>query len=166
MNPNKLVNQIVNLAKANSPEILTALGVSGVVTTTYLTAKATFKASRVIEKEQERLDEQPKSHPLDNKEKAKLVWTLYVPSAISGAVTIVCIISSSRASGRRTAAAVTAYSISEKAFSEYKDKVAEQLTANKQQKILDEIAQDRINQTPPPAIKSGDNAWSGRSSLL
>ncbi len=34
--------------KSNSPEILTALGVSGVITTSYLTAKASFIAGEII----------------------------------------------------------------------------------------------------------------------
>lgn len=150
MNLTQVTNRIARTLKSNRPEILTGLGVAGIVGTVYLAAKAGFEAHRVVEKEQFRLDQRPTSHPLDTKEKAKLTWKLYVPPAISGGLTIGCIIGASKANGRRTTAAVTAYSLTERAFGEYRDKVAEQLTANKQQKVLDEIAQDRINAKPPP----------------
>ena len=41
-----------------------------------------------------------------------------------------------------------AYSISEKAFSEYKEKVIEKIGENKEQKVRDEIAQDQVNRNP------------------
>lgn len=135
--------------KSNSPEILTALGVSGVLTTSYLTAKASFRAWRIIEKEQDRLDHFERSHTLDIKEKTKLVWKIYIPAGISGALTIGCVIGSSRATGRRTAAAVTAYSLTERAFSEYKEKVVEQIGKGKEQKVTDEIVQDKVTNNPP-----------------
>ncbi len=130
--------------KSNLPEILTALGVSGVVTTSYLTAKASFKASEVI-----RENETAKGACNDDKERfkerTKLVWKLYIPAGVSGTLTIGCIIASSKANGRRTAAAVTAYSLTERAFSEYREKVVEQIGKGKEQKIRDEVAQDRIS---------------------
>lgn len=154
MNASHVLNRLSKTFKLNTPEILTALGVSGLASTVYLGVKTTFKAARVIEKEQARLDLEPKSHPLDFMEKTKLVWKLYIPTGMSGAFTVFCITGASKAYGRRTAAAVTAYSLTEKAFSEYKEKASEQLTKVKQQKILDDIAQDRINENPPAKSSS------------
>lgn len=148
MNVNELIGNTTKLLKANAPEILTALGISGVITTAYLTAKATFKAAEEINHEQWMLDKEEKSHPLDTKEKAALVWKLYIPAAASGVVTIACLVGANHSSGRRTAAAVTAYSLTEKAFGEYKEKVVEQIGKGKEQKVRDEIAQDRINANP------------------
>jgi hypothetical protein len=142
MNLSQLVSKLTKSAKSNSPEILTALAVSGVVTTAYLTAKATFKASGHLE------DQSPH---MSTKDKTKLVWKCYIPAGVSGAFTIGCIVGASKANGARTAAAVTAYSITERAFSEYKEKVVEQLGKGKEQKIRDEIVQDRVNRKPPSA---------------
>lgn len=64
-------------------------------------------------------------------------------------MTICCIIGSSKASGKRTAAAVTAYSLTERAFSEYKDKVVEQMGVGKEQKIRDDMAQEKVANNPP-----------------
>lgn len=146
-----ILNRAVKTVKSNSPEILTALSVTGVVTTAYLTAQATFKAAKLIETDKSYTwDPQ---HPGDRKEQlkhdAKLVWRFYVPAGISGAVTIGCIIASKHSSGRRTSAAVAAYSLGERAFSEYREKVVEQIGEAKEQKIRDEIAQSKVDQNPP-----------------
>jgi hypothetical protein len=129
----------VKVIKSNSPVILTALGVSGVVTTSYLTAKATYKVAR---------DEDADPFA-SNKDKVKKYWKLYIPPAISGVMTVGCIIGASRSNTRRTAAAAAAYSITEKAFNEYKEKVAETIGKGKEQKIRDDIAQDHVTNNPP-----------------
>lgn len=144
MNLSSIFGNGLKLIKSHSPEILTALGVSGLITTSYLASKASFKAAEVIDHEQYILDLEDKSHPLDNKEKAKLVWKLYIPTVISGTVTIGCIVMASKSHSRRTTAAVTAYSLTEKAFSEYKEKVVEHIGKGKEQKVRDEIAQDKV----------------------
>ncbi len=137
----------VKTLKSNSPEILTALGVSGVVTTAYLTAKAAFKAADVI-----RESEAEHGWATDKKEnfkiRTKLVWKLYIPAGVSGACTVACIIASSKANGKRTTAAVTAYSLTERAFSEYKEKIVEQIGEGKEQKVRDDLAQERVKKNP------------------
>lgn len=140
MTVSELFTKAVQTIKSNSPEILTALGVSGVITTAYLTGKASYKSY-------DDLIMAPDDMPV--KEKAKIVWKNYIPAGISGVVTIGCIIGSSKATGRRTAAAMTAYSVTERAFSEYREKVVEQIGKGKEQKIRDEIAQDIVEKNSP-----------------
>lgn len=144
MNLSELIDHAVKVLKANAPEILTALGVAGVATTSYLSAKAGYDQGMMEANEPE----------LDTalKERAKQSWRLYVPAAVSGAGTVACIIFASKGNAKRTAAAVTAYTVTEKAFSEYREKVAEQLKLSeaKQQKVLDAVAQDRVLENPPP----------------
>ncbi len=143
-----LLTKTTKTLKTNSPEILTALGVSGVVTTAYLTAKASVRASDIIRavESNEGAHDDPKKR---FKERVTNVWKLYIPVGISGAFTIGCIVGASKASGRRTAAAVTAYSLTERAFSEYKEKVVEQIGKNKEQTIRDDLVQDRVTKTQP-----------------
>jgi hypothetical protein len=50
---------------------------------------------------------------------------------------------------RRTAAAAAAYSLSERAFAEYKDKVAETMGDKKEKTLRDNLAQDQVNARPP-----------------
>lgn len=140
MNLSGLVTKFSKSVKSNSPEILTALGVSGVITTAYLAAKASFQASDQLE------DQSPY---MTWQDRTKLVWKCYIPAGISGVATVACIIGASRSSGKRTAAAVTAYSLTERAFSEYKEKVVEQVGKGKEQKIRDDIAQEAVLNQPP-----------------
>lgn len=152
MNVTHLVKSLEKIVRVNSPTILTALGVSGTLTTAYLATKASFKAARVIDSEQERLDRNEKSHPMDNKEKSRLIWKLYIPTGISGVLTVGCIIAGTRIGMKRTAAAYSLLTVSEKAFSEYKEKVVEQIGAKKEQAVRDQIAQDRINKNPEQGV--------------
>ncbi len=52
MNTPDFIIKTVKLIKSNSPEILTALGVSGVLTTSYLVGKASFVASDQLSREE------------------------------------------------------------------------------------------------------------------
>lgn len=144
---NDLVTNVVKAAKAHSPEILMALGISGMVSTVYLTGTASFEAARLIDLEEE--EEGPSQDRRKRvKERTKLVWRLYIPAAASGVVSIACVIGSLKASGSKTTAAITAYSLTEKAFSEYKEHVVEELGKGKSQKIIDQIAQDKVLAKP------------------
>jgi hypothetical protein len=136
------------LAIDNSPGILTALGVTGTLTVAYLTGKATFKAADLLWDEQNRLDIQPERHNLEPKEKFQLVWKLYIPAAGTCVFTIVCIVTATRIGNRRAAAVAAAYSISEKAFTEYREKIVEKIGEKKEQSARDELAQERVDRNP------------------
>lgn len=141
-----LIKKAEKALRDNSPTILTSFGVSGTLTTAYLASKASFKASEIIR-------QHDVTRPLNRKDLFKerfgLVWKLYIPAAISGAVTIGCIIGAAKIGNRRMAAVTAAYSLSEKAFTEYKDKVTEKFGKNKEQSVRDEIAQDKVKQNAP-----------------
>jgi hypothetical protein len=89
---------------------------------------------------------------MSHKETAEIVWKVYIPPVVSAGVTIACIVGAAKASSRRTAAITAAYSLSERAFTEYREKVVEVLGKNKDQKVRDAIAQDKVTNNPPPAI--------------
>src|SRR5690606_8861442 len=61
---------------------------------------------------------------------------------------------------RRAAALAAAYSISDKAFTEYKEKVKEIVGENKERKVTTAIAEDHVRENPPGKgtviISSGD----------
>jgi hypothetical protein len=133
----------------NSPVILTAIGVTGVLTTALLVGKASFKASELIRDEQLLFD---KHAPIDAyygpTEKFHRVWRLYVPAAGTAALTIAAIICANRISARRAAALAAAFSISERAFEEYQSKVVERMGERKEVALRDELAQERLNRDP------------------
>ena len=135
----------IKMPDISSTTVLTSMGVTGVVTTAYLTGRASFKAAELIRRE-----EIVKTLPPDkltNKEKIKLVWPLYVAPVSVGCTTITAIVMANHTASKRIAALTVASGISERALTEYKAKVLEKLGEKKEMTIRDEIAQDRVNAT-------------------
>lgn len=167
MNLQQIIRDAKLLVSDNSPAILTGIGVAGTITTAFLTGQASFKAY-------EKIDDESSSNPeyiISTQNNVKLVWTLYIPPAIVGIGTITAIVFANRIGSRRAAAVAAAYTISERAFSEYKEKVVEHMGKQKEQKVRDEIAQDRINRNNLPrgltVVSSDDSvlchdAWSNQ----
>lgn len=170
-----LLHAAQKVLNENSPVILTALGVAGTITTAFLSGKAAVQATDRLRDEMVRRDfyntnvgELALQEPTP-KEKFLLTYDLFIPPALVCASTIGCIVMSNRIGTRRTAAMAAAYSLSEKAYTEYREKVYEHIGKNKEQKVRDEIAQDQIKRNPPPGdmVVVGDDvifheAFSGR----
>lgn len=148
MTLSKIAKLAEKFAVDNAPAIMTAIGVSGALATAYLTGKASFKAAEIIA---------DKEHDFGNglsfrygrNDKIKLIWKLYVPAAATAGLTITAIIFANRIGTRRAAAVAAAYSLSEKAIAEYKEKVIEKIGEKKEQAVRDDIAQDRVRNNPP-----------------
>lgn len=142
----------------NSPSILTAFAVTGAVTTAVLAGRASFEAAQIIALQEgiEGVSGDPKQRL---KDRVRLAAPLYIPAISAGVVTVACIIGANQIGNRRAAAMAAAYGLSEKAFTEYRDKVVEKIGEKKERAIVDEVAQDRVNANPPNKeiiILSGD----------
>lgn len=144
------------LAEINPTTVLTGLGVTGVVTTAYLTGLASFKSARLIDEMDKLHAEHRKANgpddensPLTSKEKFMLVWPHYVGPVAVGATTITAIVMSNHTASKKIAALTVASGISERAFQEYKAKVVEKIGAAKETAVRDEVAQDRVVNNPP-----------------
>jgi hypothetical protein len=147
-------NKLKFLLEQNSTTILTAVGVVGTVGTAVLTGRASFKAADLISEQQLRsiTESTPEEHipTVHSKtEKAKLVWRLYLPPVATGVLTVTSIIYANKISSKKIAALTIAAGASERAFTEYKEKVIEKLGAKQDEKIRDEVAQDRVTTNPP-----------------
>jgi hypothetical protein len=117
------------------------MGVAGVIATAALTGKASFRAAQIL----------AEGSPHDTTfQKAKTVWTLYIPPLSVAAVTITSIILAERIGTRRAAAVVTAFTISEKAFSEYRAKVVQKVGEKKEREMRDELAVERAERAHIP----------------
>lgn len=136
------------LVNENLPTILTGVGVVGTGATAYLTGRASFKAARLLDHNEIMHYEQTQGLEPSKKDKVKLVWKFYVPPALMMTSTMTAIIMANKVSSRRLAALAVASSITERAFSEYKEKVYEKLGRNQQEKVREEIARDRILKNP------------------
>lgn len=131
----------------NSPSILTAIGVSGVITTAYLTGRASFKAAEII-REREEEDGHAEDAKIRLKHRTQLVWKEYVPPVVMATMTVSAIVCANRIGQRRAAALATAYTIMERGYEEYRTKVIEKLGEKKEQALRDEVAQERIERNP------------------
>ena len=128
----------------NSPTILTGMAAGGVVSTAILAAKGGGPAYQdILHAESETTES------LSLKDKAFLTYKHYIPAFIAGSGTIVCLVAAHTASSHRTAAVMSAYSVLENSFNEFKDKALEIHGENKVKRIRDEIAQDRVTADPP-----------------
>lgn len=137
-----LVNVWKNTQKAlkkHSPEILTGIGIAGMIATTVTAVKATPKALRMIDAKEIEEDRR-----LSTKEAIAVSWKCYVPAAITGIFSTACLIGASSVNVHRNAALATAYTISETALKEYKEKAVEVVGEKKEQAIRDAVAKEQL----------------------
>lgn len=160
------VTNLFNTTKAfvtkRSPEILTGIGIAGMMTTTVLAVKATPKALRLIEEaEHAKYNEHHDndggftigSEELTVVETVKAAWKPYVPAAITCVASTACLVGASSVHARRNAALATAYQLSTTALSEYKAKVVETIGEKKERVVHDKIAEDKVKENPVSQTK-------------
>lgn len=144
MDLSKTTKSVQTTLKKNSPAILTGLGVAGFIGTVISVGKATPKAMMLLEEKKLDLDRE-KLTPV---EVVQTVWMCYIPAAVMGALSILCVISAHSANAKRNAALATAYGLSETALKEYKTKIIETIGEKKEKVVRDSISQDKIEKNP------------------
>ena len=139
-----IAKDIRKFASKRSPEILTGIGIAGMITTTILAVRATPKALKLIEeqKEEESVDE------LSSFEVVKVAWKPYIPAMVTCIASTACLIGASSVNTKRNAALATAYKLSETALSEYRDKVVETIGEKKERIVRDKVAEERVKKNP------------------
>ena len=135
----KAFREIPKVFKKHSPEILTGIGIAGMIFTTISAVRATPKALQLVD-EREIKD----GKRLTNSEIVKTTWKCYIPTAVTGICSIGCLIGASSVNVRRNAALATAYTISETALKEYKEIAVEVVGEKKEQAIRDAVAKDKL----------------------
>lgn len=144
---NGKLSNFINTTKGalckHSPEILTGIGVTGMITSTVLAVKATPKALWLLEEAAD-----IKGEKLTPVETVKAAWKPYIPALLTGVASATCIIGASAVNAKRNAALATAYAISERALLTYKDKVIETIGEKKEKEIREKVAQDEVNSKP------------------
>lgn len=125
--------------KQHLPKLLTWGGVCGMVSTTVLAVSATPKACRKMEAETRK-----QGKPLTKLEVVKLCWTDYIPAAVTGAVSIACVLFADATHDKRNAALAAAYSLTDTAFKDYREKVVAAIGEKKEEAVRDEVAKEQI----------------------
>lgn len=159
-------------ASKHGSQILLGLGIAGSIGTVVMAVKATPKALTIMDEKIActeaddgtlgmlvPIEEVPRH--LTAKEKVQLTWKLYLPAAISGTLSIACLICSHKIDTRKNMALATAYALTESALKEYQDKVVEVVGEKQERSIRDAIAKDHVDQNPVVSreviiTKSGD----------
>ena len=145
----------------HSSTILTCLGATGVVITTITAVKATPKALELIKDEIDRQNHKlvkeandagqknivriDKLHPLDV---MRVAWKCYIPAALIGVGTITCIFGANFLNKHTQASLVSAYSLLDRSYKEYKDKVNDIYGEDSDEKIIKAIAKDKYSSIP------------------
>ena len=142
------LSQVANSTRAflvkRSPEILTGIGIAGMVATTVLAVQATPKALRLLE---ERAQEEGRDD-FTLLEKTKICGKCYIPAVVSGTMSIACLVGASSVNARRNAALAAAYTLSDTALREYKEKVVETIGEKREQAVQDKLSEDKVKKNP------------------
>ena len=146
LNIAKITNDIQTILTKHSPEILTGIGIAGMVATTVLAVKATPKALELIKNEQELAESY--NEELTQMDKVKACWKCYIPAAVTGVMSITCLIGASSVNAKRNAALTAAYTLSDSALREYRSKVIETIGEKKDKTVKDKISEDQIKSNP------------------
>ena len=147
MNKNDIANIFKSVSASvakHSPEILTGIGIAGMIATTIISVKATPKAIRLLEAKKEKLEVEK----LTAAETVKTAWKCYVPAAVTGVASVACLVGASSVHLRRNAALTAAYTLSETALREYREKVVETIGEKKEQTVRDAVAKEQVKNHP------------------
>lgn len=126
--------------KKNDATILTCIGGAGVVATTIMAVKATPKALEKIE-----VATEEKGEELTKFEKAIVAAPTYIPTALVGIGTLTCIFGANVLNKQHQAALVSAYTVLDSSFKEYKQKVKDIYGEETHQNIVDSIAVEKAD---------------------
>lgn len=158
-NITKITKNLGGKISKNSPVLLTIIAVGGVIGTGIFAQRGTIKAMQIVKN----IEKDSDADKLTTKEVIQATWKCYIPAGLTAAATIACIIAATTIGYRRYAALTGAYTLTTKAFEEYKNKVVEQIGTNKEQKVRDEISADKIRENP---VSDNEVIVTGKGDIL
>lgn len=159
------IPQIYNVIKRatikHSPEILTGIGIVGMVSATIMAVQATPKALILIEEEkraqnaklleeakENNWDKVPKVTALKPVDVIKTTWKCYLPATITGLISIACIVGASKVHLKRNAALAAVYTLSESTLKTYRNKVVDTIGEKKEAVIREAVSKEKMDNTP------------------
>ena len=137
----KITNGAVSFVKHNSPTILTCIGAAGVVGTAVLTGKAVLKASKLLEEAKEE-----KGEDLTLMETLQVAGPTYIPAVLTGVATITCIFGANILNKKKQAAILSAYTLLDHSYKDYKEKVDELYGEGSDRNVRNELAKDQYDE--------------------
>lgn len=147
-NMGALFKDVKMAVSKHSPEILTGLGIAGMITTTVLAVKATPKALDLIAQAEDEKFDNGNGEALTTVEVIKVAWKPYIPAAVTCVTSAACLIGASSVNVKRNAALATAYNLAATSLSEFKEATREVVGEKKEQLIRNKVAEERVNKEP------------------
>ena len=144
VNIKALIKNAETIVKKRSPEILTGVGIAGMVTSTIFAVKATPKALMLIEERKLDLN----TDHISKVEAVKTVWPCYIPTVALSVASVACLVGASTINFRRNAALAAAYALSESTLKDYQEKVIETIGDKKSREVRDAIAKGKLEENP------------------
>lgn len=114
-----LLSNTKSFLKRSSPTILTCFSIVGVVGTTVLAVKATPKAVELI-KNDSRRNHDGDPYAYTKLEAVQSCWQCYIPAALVGFSTIICIIGINVLNKRNQASLASAYALLSESYQQYR----------------------------------------------
>lgn len=136
-----VIDAVRGFTVKKSPEIFTALGIGGFITTVVLTAKASPKVAashfgyQVLRNASESKDERISLW----KEEARELVPACAPIIISGGASIGFVLAAHRIRAKRAATLATAYSLAERTLSAYQEKAIERLGEDGHKELMQAV---------------------------
>lgn len=162
------LNLVLTRAKAlaQNNSVLTGVGVAGTISTAVLTGRASFKAARQIAELERHFDAEAEYRGISGlyfsrRGRFEAVWRYYIPPVGVGLITVSAIILANRVAGKEAAALAAAYTVSEKALTEYREQVIKKL--GNDDEIRDKVAEARMSKNP---INSREVILAGTGEVL
>lgn len=135
-----------NFLQKHSSSILAIVGAGGVIFTAVSAVKATPKALTLIDEAKKK-----KGEELTTVEVVQETWKCYIPTAVSGVLTIACIVGANILNKKHQASLTAAYALVNNRYHEYRDKVKDIYGEEADERIEREIMQAKETDLYAPA---------------
>jgi hypothetical protein len=139
---NKLLYSSKAFLKRNGSTILTCLGAAGTIATAVTAVKATPKALEAI-----KYAEEEKGEKLTKLEIVNVAGPAYIPTVLTATATVACIFGANVLNTRKQAALISAYTLLDNSYKEYKNKVKELYGEDADKNVRAELAKDKYEKT-------------------
>ena len=130
--------------KKHSATILSCVSIAGVVITTVTAIRATPKALTLIHEKEDELGVEK----LTAGETIKATWKCYIPTALIGMSTISCIIGANILTQKSQASLISAYTLLDNSFKEYRKKANDIFGEDADKRIKEAIAKEKFSKQP------------------
>lgn len=149
-----LANVAIKTMKREAPAISTGIAIASTIAAVGLGVRAGMEAQKIMDHEvrirKALANEETKPYVAPTKkETVAMTWKVYILPTIATLSAIGATVMLHRVGLNRTASAMALYSVSEKAFSDYRKGVVEKLGEDAHKSVRESVAHDAITSNPP-----------------